>query len=55
MKKRRTLLPLQRCHLVLMVPEADHRDGMDPTETIDRRETITENGIEDIIARATSE
>lgn len=55
MKKRRTLLLHQRCHLVLMVPEADHRDDMDLTETIDRRETITENGIEDIMARATSE
>jgi hypothetical protein len=37
-----------------MVLEADHRDGMGPTETIDRRETITGNGIEDIMARATS-
>jgi hypothetical protein len=37
-----------------MVLVADHRDGMGPTETIDRRETITENGIEDITARVTS-
>jgi hypothetical protein len=37
-----------------MVLEAGHRDGMDLTETIDRRETITGNGIEDITARATS-
>jgi len=48
-------LLLRRCHLVLMVLEADHRDGMGPTETIDRRETITGNGIEGITARVTSE
>ena len=47
-------LHLKRCHLVLMVLEADHRDGMGPSETIDRRGTITVNGIEDITARATS-
>jgi len=46
---------LRRCHLALMVPEAGHRDGMGLTETIDRRETITGNGIEAITARATSE
>ena len=55
MKRRRALLLPKRCHLVLMVLAADHRDDMGPTETIDRRETITENGIEDITARATSE
>jgi hypothetical protein len=38
-----------------MVLEADHRGGMGLTETIDLRGTITGNGIEDIMARATSQ
>jgi len=45
----------KRCHPALMVLEAGHRDGMGLTETIDRRGTITGNGIEDIMVPATSE
>ena len=41
-------------YLVPMVPEVERQDGMGPTETIDHRGTITENGIEDITVRATS-
>jgi len=53
-RRRRTHPLLKRCHPAPMVLEAGHRDGMGLTETIDRRETITGNGIEDITARATS-